>query len=545
MNERRLAAILTADVCGYSRLMGDDDEATVTTLDEYRRVFSDHVAAYSGRIIDTAGDSVLSEFSSVINAVEAGSRIQQDLEARNAKLPTVRRMCFRIGINVGDIIGKSDGTIYGDGVNIAARVESLAPPGGVGISGVVYEQVDDRLDHITFEYIGEHAVKNIKKPVNVYLVRRKAPEPRRVPGEVPRRHSMGQLRKGAASPEILIVDDSENNRYTLTRRLEKHGYSNLSTAENGRTALEFLDQSPCDLVLLDIMMPEINGYEVLEQIKADCRLRDIPVIVISAVQEMDSVVRCLELGADDYLPKPFNASVLKARVGACLERKRLRDEQGNHVEELRREKKRAERVLRSLLPDGVVRKLKTGTAPSPQRHTDVAVLSCSIQDFAHRCSEGSPEQILSELRPLVESFEQTLAAHDMPYVAGAGSWLAAAGLGDSNDAVLRAVLCALGMIETARCFHPRWLIQFGIDYGTACAGIVGRQRYSFDLWGNAVDVARAAMSQAQPNTVTVTGAGWQHIASDFRGRSRGGIEVADFGAIELVECTGTVENHHN
>jgi signal transduction histidine kinase/DNA-binding response OmpR family regulator len=124
---------------------------------------------------------------------------------------------------------------------------------------------------------------------------------------------------------LLIVDDIEDNRFALSRRLARQGYLNVTTAVDGRQALELLKAKPFDLVLLDIMMPHVNGYEVLAQMKADESLRHIPVIMISAVDEIDSVVRCVELGAEDYLAKPFNPTLLRARVGACLERKRLHD----------------------------------------------------------------------------------------------------------------------------------------------------------------------------------------------------------------------------
>ena len=141
------------------------------------------------------------------------------------------------------------------------------------------------------------------------------------------------------SPALLVVDDNEDNRYTLVRRLKRLGYDHVETAEHGRQALDLLAGRPFDLVLLDIMMPEMNGYEVLETMKTDSKLRHIPVLVISAVDEMDSVVRCIELGAEDYLAKPFNPTLLRARVGASLERKRLRDRETAYLEALASEKK--------------------------------------------------------------------------------------------------------------------------------------------------------------------------------------------------------------
>ena len=126
-------------------------------------------------------------------------------------------------------------------------------------------------------------------------------------------------------PAILVVDDNEDNCYTLTRRLKRQGYDNVATAGHGREALELLAARSFDLVLLDVMMPDMNGYEVLETMKADPALRDIPVVMISALDEADSVARCIEIGAEDYLAKPFDPTLLRDRVRDCLEKKRLRD----------------------------------------------------------------------------------------------------------------------------------------------------------------------------------------------------------------------------
>jgi phosphoserine phosphatase RsbU/P len=152
------------------------------------------------------------------------------------------------------------------------------------------------------------------------------------------------------SPALLVVDDNDDNRYTLTRRLTREGYTNLTTATNGREALDLLQSKPFDLILLDIMMPDMNGYEVLERMKTGTELRNIPVIMISALSEIDSVIRCIELGAEDYLPKPFDPVLLHARVGASLEKKRLRDEVRASLVRLERELEAARQLQASMLP---------------------------------------------------------------------------------------------------------------------------------------------------------------------------------------------------
>jgi adenylate cyclase len=167
--KRKLAAILSADVKSYSRLMGEDEEWTLRTLNAYREVMRGLIHQHRGRVIDTAGDSVLAEFASVVDAVQCAVEIQQVLRAKNAMLPENRRMEFRIGINLGDVIEEGE-KIYGDGVNIAARVEGLAEAGGICVSGSAYEQIENKLP-LRYEYLGEHEVKNIAKPVRVYRAR--------------------------------------------------------------------------------------------------------------------------------------------------------------------------------------------------------------------------------------------------------------------------------------------------------------------------------------------------------------------------------------
>ena len=154
----------------------------------------------------------------------------------------------------------------------------------------------------------------------------------------------------ADGPALLVVDDNDDNRYTLTRRLTREGYTNLTTATNGREALDLLRSKRFDLILLDIMMPDMNGYEVLERMKADAELRNIPVIMISALSEIDSVIRCIELGAEDYLPKPFNPTLLRARVGASLEKKRLRDTVRASLARLEHEMDAARKLQLGMLP---------------------------------------------------------------------------------------------------------------------------------------------------------------------------------------------------
>jgi adenylate cyclase len=167
--ERKLTTILCADVHGYSRLMEQDEAATLATLRGYRDAIDGLIARHRGRIASTAGDSLLADFPSVVEAVQCAIEIQQELAGRNRSLPDGRRMAFRIGINLGDVM-LHDGDLFGEGVNVAARLEALAEPGGICISRMVYDQVRNKLS-VGFDDLGDQAVKNISEPVQAFQVR--------------------------------------------------------------------------------------------------------------------------------------------------------------------------------------------------------------------------------------------------------------------------------------------------------------------------------------------------------------------------------------
>ena len=197
-SRRKLAAILSADVVGYSRLMAANEATTVETLKSYRDIIGRLVVRRGGRVVNAPGDALLAEFPSAVEAVQAAVEIQKSLEGHNIELEADRRMQFRIGVNLGDVIEETDGTIYGDGVNIAARMEALAEGGGICISSTIYDAVEGKLS-LGFDFLGEQQVKNIAKPVRVYRVRA---EPR-LPSAPPR--SKRLLRWQIALPALALI----------------------------------------------------------------------------------------------------------------------------------------------------------------------------------------------------------------------------------------------------------------------------------------------------------------------------------------------------
>jgi adenylate cyclase len=199
-DKRKLSAVLSADVKGYSRLMGADESGTIRTLKEYREIVAKLIQRYRGRVVDSPGDNLLAEFDSVVDAVDGAVEVQKQLKLKNDELPEARRMEFRIGVNLGDVVEDGE-SIYGDGVNIAARVESLADAGGICISGTAYDQIGKKLP-FGYEYLGEQTVKNIEKPVRVYRVLMESEAAGKVIGE---KRFLGRISRRAAIAAIIIL----------------------------------------------------------------------------------------------------------------------------------------------------------------------------------------------------------------------------------------------------------------------------------------------------------------------------------------------------
>jgi adenylate cyclase len=194
--KRKLTTLFSADVAGYSRLMGQDEAATVETITTYREVMSVLIKQHRGRVVDSPGDNLLAEFNSVVDAVQCAVAAQKELKARNAELREDRRMEFRIGINLGDVIEEED-RIYGDGVNIAARLEGLAAPGGICVSKTAFDQIETKLP-LGYEYLGEQTIKNIAKPVGAYHV---LMEPRITVSETIEEKRVGAIRR----PRLILA----------------------------------------------------------------------------------------------------------------------------------------------------------------------------------------------------------------------------------------------------------------------------------------------------------------------------------------------------
>src|SRR3984893_16886394 len=308
-------------------------------------------------------------------------------------------------------------------------------------------------------------------------------------------------------PGVLGGDDNDDNRFTLSMHLETCGYSNIVTAEDGREALEKMRSGPVDLALLDIMMPELDGYGVLEEMRSDVALRDIPVVVISALEDINSVVRCIELGATDYLTKPFNPVLLKARVDNCIEKSRYRAQEVTYHARIESEKRRADEILATVLPRPIVRALKRGGRLAPRRHEDVAELVCDSGGLTAYSDKNPAEIGCAGLETLIDRVEEIAARHGLEKIKTIGdAFMATANLLSQLDEPVRAVVaCALDMVAAAREFRPDWAVRVGIDYGPVSAGIMGKKQFQFDVWGDTVNTAARIEETGRPGSVNLRG----------------------------------------
>ena len=228
---------------------------------------------------------------------------------------------------------------------------------------------------------------------------------------------------------ILVVEDEDFNRNLIIRHLKKEGYDNVEAVEDGKQAVDMARTRNFDLILLDIEMPELDGYGVLEQLKSDMRLRDIPVIMISSIDDMESIVKCIELGADDYLPKPFDPVLLRARLGACLENKRFLDEKASYLHQIKAEKKKSEDLLNVILPAAAANELKRNGRVVPRQFDNVALLFCDIVGFTSFCSKHTAEEVVGGLQNLFVKFEEIIRNHQMEKIKTIGDeFMATAGL---------------------------------------------------------------------------------------------------------------------
>lgn len=344
---------------------------------------------------------------------------------------------------------------------------------------------------------------------------------------------------------VLIVEDTPDVRELLHAQVEMMGLEAV-TAANGRQALNLMRSRPFDLILLDIMMPEMNGYQVLEEMNADPALRHVPVIVISALGELESVVRCIELGAEDYLIKPFNTILLRARLEASLEKKRLRDREQSNLLAVQREQERSETLLLNILPAPIAERLKSGEELIVDSFEAATVLFSDIADFTRSTADMPPRELVRLLNQLFTEFDAIARRHGLEKIKTIGdAYMLAGGVPVPRlDHAAAVATAALEMHDRARQFRfPNGqpvLLRTGLHSGPVVAGVIGTTKFSYDLWGDTVNVAHRMEELSSPGLIQVTEATHTLIKDQFSFEERGMLPVKGRDAVRAYVLTGAL-----
>lgn len=349
---------------------------------------------------------------------------------------------------------------------------------------------------------------------------------------------------GAEHPSrILVVDDNAANRDVLERRLLRDGHQ-VTTAANGVVALELTLTQEFDLILLDLIMPEMSGFEVLRRLKAAEHTGHVPVVVISALDELDSVVRCIEAGADDYLTKPFNTTLLRARIGATLEKKWLRDREKKFVADLEQEKKRAETLLLNILPQSIVNRMRNGETTIADRIAEATILFCDVVGFTTLSQELTPDRMIDFLSRIFSAFDRLAEEHAVEKIKTIGdAYMVAAGIPEvQSDHADRIAALAPRMLDAvatiAEATDLPLQARIGIHTGPVIAGVIGTHKFVYDVWGDTVNTASRMETHSLPGRIQLSGATRAALRNDFKLERRGVIEVRGRGMMEAYFLNG-------
>lgn len=343
--------------------------------------------------------------------------------------------------------------------------------------------------------------------------------------------------------KILVVDDDADNREMLSRRVIRLGYQ-AEAAESGEKALEMLRTRAFDLVLLDLLMPGMDGAQVLAEMKSDEKLSNVPVIMLSALDLMDRVVECIEGGAEDYIGKPFNAVFLKARINAVLEKKRMRDLEHVYLQRIQTEQQKSERLLLNVLPGPIADRLKGGETTLADQFPEATVVFADVVGFTSLSTHISAGEVVQLLDEIFSAFDLLADRRGLEKIKTIGdAYMAACGLPArrADHVAAAADFCLDVLKEVSRFngnYHTSINLRVGIATGPVIAGIIGRNKFIYDLWGDTVNTASRMESHGIPGRIQVTAAVFEALKGTHEFEARGEIEVKGKGAMQTYFLGG-------
>ena len=352
---------------------------------------------------------------------------------------------------------------------------------------------------------------------------------------------------------ILVADDSDAVRDIIVLMLRTLGYERVTEAGDGQEALERMQQGEFDLLVLDIEMPRLDGYGVLAALKSDPARRHVPVIVASGLNDLEAVVRCIDLGAEDFLPKPVNFVILRARIAASLERKRLRDLEQLRLLELQQEKhllaveqEKSERLLLNILPAAIARRLKQGEHTIAERYADVTVMFADLVEFTTLVTNTDPVELVGMLNDLFSRFDRIAGRLGLEKIKTIGDcYLVVGGLPEARpDHPVLVAEMALAMLAALREFNrergTQLLLRLGMHTGPVVAGVIGHQKFAYDLWGATVNLASRLQDSGPPNRLHLSVDTGELLRHRFHVVKRGAIDCKGMGWVPTCLLEGRV-----
>jgi class 3 adenylate cyclase len=353
------------------------------------------------------------------------------------------------------------------------------------------------------------------------------------------------------SAAVLVVDDSRVMRAVLTKSLRDLGFTNITEAVDGSDALVKLREKPFDLMLLDMEMPQLNGIEVLAAINVDHHLKGVPVIVISGAEQTEMAVQCIEAGAEDYLNKPPNPTLLRARVTTSLEKKRLRDLEKLRMAQLQAEKElvelekeKSERLLLNILPGAIAGRLKGGEKAIANGHAVVSVMFADLCGFTALSRKTSPADLVSMLNSIFTAFDLIVEKYGVEKIKTIGDcYMLVGGLPTNRDdhaeAVADAAMEMVTALEKINATNATDLqMRVGIHTGPVVAGVIGKIKFTYDLWGDTVNVASRMESSGLPGRIHVSEQTAQALHEKFALEDRGFVECKGLGQVQTYFVNG-------
>jgi class 3 adenylate cyclase len=340
--------------------------------------------------------------------------------------------------------------------------------------------------------------------------------------------------------KVLVVDDSRTLRKLLIRELNGMGITHISEAGDGNEALVRLREDPPDLMLLDMEMPELDGLGVLKAVKSSPDLSYLPVIMVSSAELFEKTVECIQIGADDYLPKPFNPVLLRARVFSSLEKKRLRDADRENIAQLQHEKEmlsleqmKTEKLMLNILPQPIAQRLKKGEKNIAGSYSEVTVLFSDLVGFTKMAAHKSAPELVKLLNDLFTRFDiraQDLGLEKIKTIGDAYMAVGGLPIPRTDHAEIVADM-AIGMFQDLSAFNTdnkmELEMRIGMHSGPVVAGVIGFTKFSYDLWGNTVNTASRMESTSKTGRIQATSITNALLGDHFDTEER-----------ELIECKG-------